>query len=320
MKLWSAWVRLWDAREAPHMLALLRVLIGVVLIWDLLEAAQLGLVQTLWAPSEAGGLRAMALAAKNQPLLFQLMEPTPELGLWLWGLTLGAAVLWTLGVLTPVSGTVLLLSWAQLNMALPRGDRGIDMMLRNCTMILIFSQCGRAWSVDAWLRFKRWRGADSVPAWPRHLIILQLLVMYFWAGIQKSALTWTPLGGYSALFVILHDPHIARFEMAELLRRLTWMSRLGTFATKMFEISAPLVLVLYWLRWTHERGGRLREWASRLRLRSAYVALGAILHVGIAVTMDLGIFPWAMLALYPAWFHPDELTGLIGRFWRTKTA
>lgn len=320
MTLWSAWARLWDTREAPHMLALLRILIGVVVIWDLVEAAQLGLVQTLWSPAEAGGLRAMSLELKNQPLLFQLMEPSPELGVWLWGLTLGAAVLWTLGVLTPASGALLLLCSAQLNMALPRGDRGIDMMLRNCMMILVFSQCGRAWSVDARLRFKAWRGVDSVPGWPRHLIVLQLLVMYFWAGIQKTALTWTPLGGYSALFVILHDPHIARFEMAELLRRTMWLSRLATFTTKMFEITAPLVGVLYWLRWTHARGGRVRAWASRLRLRTVYVSVGVVLHLGIAVTMDLGIFPWAMLALYPAWFHPDELTELIGRIRRTKNA
>ena len=30
------------------------------------------------------------------------------------------------------------------------------------------------------------------------------------------------------------------------------------------------------------------------------------LHIGIAATMQLGIFPWAMLALYPSFFHPEE--------------
>ena len=48
----------------------------------------------------------------------------------------------------------------------------------------------------------------------------------------------------------------------------------------------------------------------RFDVRLWIVAVGAILHVGIAVTMQLGIFPWAMLALYPAFFHPDELQGL----------
>ena len=39
------------------------------------------------------------------------------------------------------------------------------------------------------------------------------------------------------------------------------------------------------------------------------MAVGVSLHVGIAVTMALGIFPFAMLAMYPAFLYPDQLFG-----------
>ena len=36
-------------------------------------------------------------------------------------------------------------------------------------------------------------------------------------------------------------------------------------------------------------------------------------HLALAATTELGIFPWAMLALYPVWLHPDELKWVFGR-------
>ena len=37
------------------------------------------------------------------------------------------------------------------------------------------------------------------------------------------------------------------------------------------------------------------------------VLVGVIFHLALAATLRLGIFPAAMLALYAAFFHPDEL-------------
>jgi hypothetical protein len=49
------------------------------------------------------------------------------------------------------------------------------------------------------------------------------------------------------------------------------------------ELSSPLLLT----RWG-------RYWA----------VLGAAMHVGIALTMELGVFSWGMLALYPVLLSP----------------
>jgi hypothetical protein len=74
-----------------------------------------------------------------------------------------------------------------------------------------------------------------------------------------------------------------------------------------WEWSALLVLVAFHYRMTPERGGRLREWTLRYRPHLWWLTIGVFFHLGIALTLSLGIFPWAMLATYIAFVHPDEL-------------
>jgi hypothetical protein len=51
---------------------------------------------------------------------------------------------------------------------------------------------------------------------------------------------------------------------------------------------------------------------ARFRPDDVWVGFGVAFHLGIAATLDLGIFPWATLALYPAFARvplrtePDE--------------
>ena len=52
----DAWVRLWDQREPADVQALVRIGVALVIAWDLITAARLGLVTMLWAPIEDGGI------------------------------------------------------------------------------------------------------------------------------------------------------------------------------------------------------------------------------------------------------------------------
>lgn len=320
--LWQRWVGLWSLRELPTMLALIRIFVGLVLLWDFAEIGLHGIADELWSPEEYGGLPSRVLQRAKPPEIFGFFDPGPELAWGLWGFILLMLVLWTLGVAPAVVGVLLVLAYAQTALILPLGDRGIDLALRNVMLILVFSRCGDTLSLPARLKTGSWLGDGSLaPAWPRHLIIIQLVLIYFLAGVQKTALTWTPLGGYNALYVVLHDPHIARFDWAGMgwLDGMVWPLRIGTAATKLFEWGAPLFLLAYWFRLTADRGGRLRSFFLRFDVRLWLVTVGAILHLGIALTMQLGIFPWAMLALYPAFFHPDELQALLARIRGRRT-
>lgn len=309
------WVSLWDRREVPHTLALLRVLLAVVLLADQVAVLQLGLVETLWAPNEVGGI-GDPMGANPPPWLYRLFPATAATA---WGAFVAwtaATVLFGLGLFTRASGLVLVLLYAQLALVLPGADRGIDMLMRNALLILAFSPAGKAWSLDARIRTGRWAGDGSPqPAWTRHLLVLQLAVVYFTAGVQKVSLAWMPLGDFSALYIVLHDPAVARTAALDL---EPWypVTQLATATTVLWEWSAPLLLLALWYRDTRTRPGRLRALFNRVDFRALWLAVGVLFHVGIHVTMHIGIFPWAMMALYLCAWHPDELAAAARRLRR----
>ena len=76
--------------------------------------------------------------------------------------------------------------------------------------------------------------------------------------------------------------------------------------TWFWEVGAPLVLVCYWARLHRERAGWLRQQLLRWDARTLFVLYGAGFHVLVQTTMHVGAFSMASLALYAAWFHPDE--------------
>ncbi len=307
-RLWARFEDLWDLREAPTVLALIRIGVGLALVWDVATMAALGLVPVLWAPVEAGGLPAV-LQRPTVPEFYRLMPATAGSAWLLWSGLLGAGVALTLGVRTRTAALIWVLLSAQSGLIAPLADRGIDQMLRNVALILACSSAGRVWSWQAWRETGSWRGDPSLqtPAWPRHLIVLQLVVCYFVAGLNKTALSWSPAGDFSALFVVLSDPTMVSRDLTGL-PGFYLLTQLGTATTMAFELSAPVVVWAFWHRYTRDRPGRLRRWSLRWRPHLWWAAVGVLVHLGIAATMALGMFPYGMLALYPAFLHPDDLS------------
>lgn len=310
-RLWTGWVRVWDHREVPTVLALVRLLAGAVLLYDVLQIGLLDLVVPLMGPREIGGFGATGQADKA--FLWHLLPWTPTTAWALWGLWVLALLGVTTGTLTPVACLTAALIAANQAALVNDADRGIDLLYRNVFWILAFAPSGRALSVDARWRTGSWLGDDQLrPAWGRHLLLLQLVFMYTVAGIAKVGARWMPFADFSALWVILHDPAVARFEPPppEVAYPLT---QLGTAVTMMWEWTTPLLVVVFLGR---HLGERAPAWLRRVvawRPEFGWVGVGAVFHLGIAVLMDLGIFPWAMLALYPAFLHPDDLRRLVAR-------
>jgi len=302
---WRRFVRLMDETESPEALALIRILVPCCLLADWSFVLLYDLEGAVWGGHLRGGFGLADLA--DPPLLaYRVGGPNVVLGA-----AIASAITFGLGLFTRASGVVLLASLAQLARLMPQSDRGIDIALRVVICILIFSRCGAIWSLDARYRSGRWYPKLEVAAWPRYLIVLQLLWMYLGAGIHKTQAAWWPSGDWSALYIITLDPHFARFDLAmepgvmqSVYYRLT---QLGTLGTMVFEIGAPLMLLAMWYRRTADRPGRVRRFFNRFRLREAWVSLGVTFHVALMLLMQLGIFPYAMLALYPAFFPPHEL-------------
>ena len=323
-RLWRAWVELNDRREQPTVLVVTRILVALAILGDLVHAWLLDVVGAVWAPPPHGTGYA-SIWDPLPPFMVRWFGPGVDTAHLVFWLAVAASVLLLVGAATRVSAVVLALMLAQLGHMAPEGDRGIDFLLRTAVAILALSSCHARFSVDAWVRrrlFKR-PFPELVPAWPRYLLFAQVVWMYFSAGHNKGDAAWGPLGGFSALANILSDPHFARFDGAWIPYAMPLLA-VGTATTVLFEWSSPLLPLLTWWHRTPERPGRLRRIANKLRLRWVWIATGVVFHIGIAVTMRLGVFPWGMLALYPVLFHPDELERaarwLRARVARTATA
>jgi hypothetical protein len=303
---WRRWINFWDGREPPTALAICRIAVACVLLADLLSAYSLGLLDALWAPPPYG----MGHGVNNRdpaPVLLWLGKSRETVHIVYWTLV-GALVSFAAGFLTRFSGLVALLASAQLARITPEADRGIDQLLRLFMGILVFSRSHARWSVDAWIRAKLGRPYPAlVPSWPRLLIFAQLAWMYFSAGHAKGDYDWGPIGNFSALGKILSDPHFARLEPGTLEFAYPLL-QLATAGTMAFEWGVPVFLLATYYDHTRERGGFWRKWFNKLRLRWVWILLGVQFHIGIAVTMRLGIFPFGCLAAYVCFFRPDELS------------
>lgn len=292
---WRAWVALWDRREAPTALALVRIGVGLVLVVDLVNLRRLGLITPMFSAPPDG----YALLGSDASAAFTLTLAAVI-----------AAVCIVLGLATRLACISFVLISAQLAHIAPDADRGIHMILRIVLVILALSWCHARWSIDAlvWRRFGRPLPTE-VPAWPRILILFQVTWIYASAGMNKSGAEWGPVDEFRALANAVCDPHLARLS-CDWVRSVLPLTQVATALSMVFELSAPLYLVYLYCAETAHRPGRLRRIVNVLRLRWIWLALGIAVHLGIAVLLRLGAFPWGMLALYPALLLPRDLRWL----------
>jgi hypothetical protein len=308
---WEVWVAFWDRRERPESLALTRILVGGVLSLELAGMALGGLVPALWlAPPRGLGWASLTEDASN---LSRALGASPVAVTALWGLAFAAALAVTVGVgLRPAAFGCALVT-ATLGRLAPDGERAIDELLRLVLIVLALSRADACWSLRAWRRGRLGVPAEAlIPAWPRQLLLAQLIWVYFSAAQNRGGSEWWPWGGCVALGRVLSDPHFARFSPGWT-ASIYPLTRVATAFTLLFELGSPLIVLFTFLDRHPDRGGALGRGVRRLRLRWVWLGLGASLHLGIAVTLRLGLFPFGMLALYPLFLAPEELSALLAR-------
>jgi len=307
------WVGLWDRREHPRSLAAVRILLSTVLLWDLLRIWAYDLVVPLAGTHAAGGI---GVPEGLTPTLwvFDLLGQGPGAAWALWGGMSLSCLMLLLGLLPRLAALVLVLLYAQFALVVPAADRGIDMLLRNSLLVLAFANSADTWSLTSKLRHGAFSAPEDtrIPAWPRYLLALQVVVLYFAAGVSKAASSWTPVGGLNALFIAMSDPHFQRWP-DEWVRAIYPLTRVGTLVTWVWEWVAPVMLLAWWYRETADRTGRLRAWFNRWPIVEIYLVVGAIFHIGTHFTLRLGIFPFAVMSVYPSCVHPDALARLLDK-------
>jgi uncharacterized membrane protein YphA (DoxX/SURF4 family) len=288
-------------------MGMLRMAVAAILLVDFLSLGFSDLVVPLIADPTAGGWGTTG-GLDSGYWLYAVLPQTVASAWWVYGVMLAATTCLLLGVFPRLAALVLVMVWAQVAMLVPASDRGIDMLLRNVLWVLVFCPCGAWGSLQARWRTGSWLGdGEAIPAWPRHLLIVQLVVMYFTAGVQKVGFYWMPFGDFAALYVILQDWAVARVDFGFLGLPLPYfLTQVGTVVTMVWEWTFPVVLWVNIGRWRGERAGPWLRWAVTQRIDRVWIGVGVLFHIGILLTLQLGIFAPAMLALYVCFIHPED--------------
>ena len=134
-------------------------------------------------------------------------------------------------------------------------------------------------------------GPSVIPVWPLRMIQIQLALIYVVSGFWK--LVDPAWRNGTALWIALDSPLFSRFGPPPLAPQ--GLFAVATLVVALWEFLFPLLI-----------------WWNRTRCPA--LAMGVALHSSILVFMNIGVFPLAMLALYPALLLPEECKVLIGRW------
>lgn len=308
---WRFWVELFDRREPGTSIAAVRIAVGLCTFATLALAASGGMVDLLWVDAAHGGFGEI-----GGNWLFRLCGgPTPAVTWTLFWIALFGSLLVALGAGARIAAVITSLCFGALVTSQPDTSGGADALITNALWLLALSRCDETLSLWCRLRRGRFRSDAEIPAWPRYLLIFQLVLVYFAAGVQKANAVWTPAGGYLALHYVFQDPTWIRFADDA----FVWASpltRVASAVTWHWEQLAPVLLLYFYCGYTRERGGRLRRFITRFDLRKPWAAIGVCLHAGILAFLDVGMFSVIAVSYYLALWHPDELDRAVRRLRR----
>jgi len=301
-KRWRRWVVLLSRRERGTALALFRIAVAAVVIYSVSSVMVADLVPQLWVDRAHGGM----LRTGENDWLLELCGGATRGTVWPFAVaTLAAASALMVGVGGRATPLVTLLTYRSIS-TIGSVSGSYDAMIFNALWLLALGEATATLSFDCRRKTGKWTSDKPIHAWPRYLLIFQLVVIYTATGLQKMSASWTFADGYSALYWFLQDPTWARFDMSWT-AHVYPLTQLGTFASWHFEVGAPLLLLVYYYRVTRHRPGRLRALFNRRDLRIGYALVGITLHVSIAVLLDMGPFSWISLAYYLPLWRPREL-------------
>lgn len=291
---WRGWVALMSTRESGEAIARFRIAVGAVVLYSIVSVIAADLLHVMWVGANYGGLQTLDASHWLVDVLGGRTHSTANI---IAGAAITLAIMMIVGFGGRVTALLLLVVYYAHVTAKSTVTGGYDTMITNALWLLVLADSTATHSLDCRRKTGCWRSDRLVSAWPRYLVILQLVVIYATTGLHKLSPVWTPGGDLSALYWVFQDPTWRRFDMS-FTASVFWLTQVATATTWWWEVLAPLLLVVYWLRHTRQRGGRLRRWTTRFDLRVAWAAVGVGLHLGILVMLNVGPFSWISLAYY----------------------
>ncbi len=283
-----AWARRAFTLDARS-LAAFRIAAGVLLLADLVTRA--GDFHALYAND---GMAPVELVrSRLGPAQWSLYLLSAS-DVWQAGLMVLAAMLaamLTVGYRTRLATIGSWALFASLHSRLPIVINAGDSMLRVLLFWSMFLPLGRAWSLD--VRRSRLREGVSQPdsegvfSAASIAFVLQLAIVYWCAGASKLNADWLEGNALGTIMSFRLYGLPAGESLGQFLLVTLWLGR----AAVALELLGPFLLFIPW---------RTPLW------RMIAVASFVSFHIGIALTMTVGLFAWdgmaAWLAVLPAQF------------------
>ena len=127
--------------------------------------------------------------------------------------------------------------------------------------------------------FKRWQQGYI---WPRRLMQIQLAIVYLFAFLPKTGITWK---SGTAIYYFLANSHFARFSF-DFLGSFLWLTIIATYATLLIELLFPIIV---WFKTT----------------RKYMVIAGISLNLGILTLSNITFFSLIMIVAHLAFIEPE---------------
>ena len=264
----GAWNRFWFQPRLPHTLAILRILIGLMLLYShLVLASDLSsfVGDTAWINNDTAQQLhdgAFGFSDWGRSYLWYLGSP---MLLWIHhALTIAVTLCFAAGLLTRITAPT---AWFLQLMYVHRLTGhlfGFDQIVTYSAMYLMLAPCGSLFSVDAWLRekLKPTLGSRRGFTWlfptvkpsvmsniATRLFQIHLCTIYFFGGVAKArgqswwdgTALWYSVGNYEYqsldLTWLAHYP-----RLASLLSNVTLLWELSYVALVWPKLTRPLVI------------------------------------------------------------------------------
>lgn len=277
------WKRFFFGDRDVRPLALMRIGVGFIITWMLLE--RIPVAQA--ALSDEGWLRSDAAEALMDPwhwsVFHTIDQPIAVAALLLLGG--GCAVLFTVGLFTRWAGFAAFVILASTHVRNPAVLYGADSVARIWLFYLLLMPCGRAWSLDAIRARIRARGRAfreppaMMESWPVRLLQFQVALVYLATGVSKFYGSDYHEG--TALWFALANPTYSRFYV---------------LAEPVLSSVAPVLAVLTLMTLWWELAFAFMV-PFRLSRRVA-LSIGIFVHGGIFVAMQIQFWGPLMLLSY----------------------
>lgn len=280
--------RFFFASESPRPLALMRVLLGLVLLCE--SAARWPRSIELY--SSAG--RPMPVFAAAEPLAFG-----PDVTVAAQTLLVLASAAVMVGWRTRLSliAAAVLLTWLG-SLDSPGTFKKYSVIQVHLAVLTACASSGSVASLDAWRRDPT-AAVRLSPRWPRRLIQFLVCAIYLGAAATKVRLAEF-VSGDLLEFALLDDLWGGR-PLGRSLAGDGTLLQAGAAATLAFEFLFP---VLVWIP----------------KLRRPTLALAVAFHLSLHALLHLGTFSWVMLCGLIAFLDESDLRKVrIPRFWPTPS-